>query len=1060
MTEAAEAPAAEQASDDDRRLSGDASVVMLWTLVSRITGFVRIAAAGAVLGPTILSNVYQSTTVLPNIAYNLLAGSLIVSLVVPAVVGHLERGDTRSAARLANSFLGVMLAVSAAVGLVLLLATPLIARLLSVGAGDDVGPETRRAVAYLLVLVVPQIACYGLASVGMAVQNARQRFGLAAAAPAVENLVAIASVVLFAAMGGGLVDIDNVTTAQLTLLGLGNTAAVVTHAVLQWWGAARAGVVLRPQMQWDHPELRALVRRSGPAVANAVAQALAYFVLILAANLVPGGVIAVQLAAQMTQLPVALGARPVTVALLPRLSLRRAMNDHLGFLTAYREGVWLVGLTALPAAAGLVALAPSIAAVISVGRMSSEGAVALVEVSLVALALSVLGITLAEVGRVVLFADGDYTTPAVASWIQVGVVLVGSGLAITIDEPVAMLAALGSASTLGTLVAGVIIQRRALRSIRSGWLLATTSARTAAITVVAIGLTGLWTRAVEATISVPALPLLAVGGSTGLALYGVLQYRYSAAFRRVIETVARPARALRPRLAPDDAMVVAGLGLLVVLNAMVVVVGWLVPLGIVALVVFVLVWRTPALATYLYVASVPFLAGMERGALVPQARPNEAVLAGLVGILMARGMWEVLLGRPLTFRPNRLDLALITFTGLGTAYPILWLLARGMSPESGDLLEPVVLVRLLMIYGMVRVTITTAEQIQRVITISLLAAGLVAVVAVVQGTGLLAAVGGEPLLLTFWGPADVLNTGRASATLASSLATGGYLAYSLALAVAWWGARPRTPELSTAGTGDSSRFPPAPAYLGPLAVLLFLGAMASGQFSSWLAVLIAGPVAAWQVGRLWPLMRLALPVTPVVVLAAFPVLAGRLSEFAGPFGLPRSWIGRIDNLTTFYLPPLLDGQQWILGVRPNSVLQAPEQWREEIFLESGYLWLFWVGGIPFFLAFVWLVVEAFRSALSARRTRPHPMATTTGATAVAALACLLAMTLLDKHIQLRGAGDLFMILLPLTLIGLSRPAGPDPEPEVEPRPESPRTRPGALVSEPSAPLRTPVGVGG
>ena len=49
----------------------------VWTLISRMTGLVRIVVVGAVLGATYLGNTYQAINSLPNlIYYQLLAGSL------------------------------------------------------------------------------------------------------------------------------------------------------------------------------------------------------------------------------------------------------------------------------------------------------------------------------------------------------------------------------------------------------------------------------------------------------------------------------------------------------------------------------------------------------------------------------------------------------------------------------------------------------------------------------------------------------------------------------------------------------------------------------------------------------------------------------------------------------------------------------------------------------------------------------------------------------------------------------------------------------------------------
>src|SRR5256712_11688796 len=62
----------------------DSTTVAAWTIVSRVTGLVKFAVIGAVLGPTFFGNTYQFTNSLPNLLYyGLLAGSPFSPLLVP-----------------------------------------------------------------------------------------------------------------------------------------------------------------------------------------------------------------------------------------------------------------------------------------------------------------------------------------------------------------------------------------------------------------------------------------------------------------------------------------------------------------------------------------------------------------------------------------------------------------------------------------------------------------------------------------------------------------------------------------------------------------------------------------------------------------------------------------------------------------------------------------------------------------------------------------------------------------------------------------------------------------
>jgi hypothetical protein len=247
------------------------------------------------------------------------------------------------------------------------------------------------------------------------------------------------------------------------------------------------------------------------------------------------------------------------------------------------------------------------------------------------------------------------------------------------------------------------------------------------------------------------------------------------------------------------------------------------------------------------------------------------------------------------------------------------------------------------------------------------------------------------LLSTYWtAPEDVAELSeRGGTTLASPIATGDYvvLALALLLALAVRGLAGRR-ELLVAG------------------MPLVAGTLAAGQFSTWAAAAVVGAAMLYQYPQLRRLAVRLLPLLGVAALIGLPALATRLSEFGDGFGVPRSWLGRWDNLVNFYLPGLGDWR-WVLGVGPDSVLAAPETWRDVIYLEYGYLQFLWVGGVPLLLAFGWLCVRVFRHA-GRLATRPDAV----GAYASALWAAwwmVLVLSVIDIHLVLRGAGELLFL---------------------------------------------------
>jgi putative peptidoglycan lipid II flippase len=172
---------------DLRRLAGDSHIVAAGILASRIAGFARISVTAAVLGPTYFANLFQTAAVLPNTFYSVLMGALTSALLVPPLVRRANQEGTDSVRRFANAALGVMTSVLLAAGILAIVLTPFLLKLvLSWSDGDQ---EKLLGIGLpLLLMVMPQTVLYAVAGVAAAVQQAHGRFGLSSAASTVENL--------------------------------------------------------------------------------------------------------------------------------------------------------------------------------------------------------------------------------------------------------------------------------------------------------------------------------------------------------------------------------------------------------------------------------------------------------------------------------------------------------------------------------------------------------------------------------------------------------------------------------------------------------------------------------------------------------------------------------------------------------------------------------------------------------------------------------------------------------------------------------------------------------
>jgi putative peptidoglycan lipid II flippase len=449
---------------DARNIAADSRTVASWTLISRVGGFIRMAAIAAVFGPTFFGNLFQSVLLVPYLLCELMAGSLIATLLGPHLVHAME--DRSSSARLARGFLGTILPFYAAMAIVIALVAPWFLWLLTLPVPDPAVRAQQIALGVpLLLLVLPQVVLYAVSAVAISVQQAHRRFAFAAAAPMIENVGTIIVLALSAAIFGIGFDVDNVSTAQLLLLGLGSTAAVGLHAAAQWWGAYRLGVTLIPRIGGRDERVRKAIRLALPSWGAALLNSLALFALLAASGDVPGGTIAFQIGMSFYNLPIALGAYPVAFAQSPLLSRHFARRNLDGFGATYSHSIRLVLFLTLPTCAIFIGIPHALAAVVSFGAMGQSSAMSLVAAVLSGLGFGIVGESLFVVARSAAFARLEAMTTLRAMLIRFAIIAAGIPIALSVPAPVVQLQILGLAYSVAAIAAAAYMTWRAAAAL-------------------------------------------------------------------------------------------------------------------------------------------------------------------------------------------------------------------------------------------------------------------------------------------------------------------------------------------------------------------------------------------------------------------------------------------------------------------------------------------------------------------------------------------------------------------------------------------------------------------
>ena len=417
-------------------------------------------------------------------------------------------------------------------------------------------------------------------------------------------------------------------------------------------------------------------------------------------------------------------------------------------------------------------------------------------------------------------------------------------------------------------------------------------------------------------------------------------------------------------------------------------------LALLALTVMVCVWKWPVLAAYLIIGLTPLTVGISRGAVLPLVRPNEAVDLLVGGTLALRGIVRLRTGQMPSIRFDRVELSLLLMAVTSSVVPLLWMLVRQEQISSADILYALVLWKFLGLYVIVRVSVSTDQQILRCLRLSVAAASVVALLAILQSLDLL----GVPRFLNDYyaysadlgGPAG----GRASSTLGLPAATADLMIYNLAIVSGLW-IRYRRHRL----------------LLSAAAALFVFGALAAGEFSSAIG-LVVGLICIAAVTNSPRLLTVFVPAGLIGSVLVWPVISKRLSGFQSPYGLPPSWLGRLNNLRTYFWPKLFSDWNFLLGVRPAARIAVPSQITGYVWIESGYTWLLWGGGIPLLASFIFFVVVTSRRGWLAARYGLGAASVAGTATFVAVCVVTVLMTF-DPHLTYRGAADAMFGLIAL-----------------------------------------------
>ena len=421
------------------------SLVTVLSAAAKVLGFVREQAMASALGAGALTDAYVVALTIPTVSYAFLS-TILLNAFIPVYSGCRARGEHERAARLAQTVAGCTLIASLLIALAGIALAPVLVRVLAPGFPSEVADLTTALTR--LLFVGTGIATLG--ALGGAALNSHGIFSLPAAAPAVQNTLAIAGVVFL--------------TRRLSVWGIayGTVAGAALGLAVQLGALKRTPLCSVGRVDLGDSAAVQVLRMSVPLVLGAIlAQSQTIVEKVLASGLPQGSLSALNYATKLALLPIATVVAAVSTVVFPRLGEQYGRKDCEGLARTVAGATLAVSAIVIPVAFAFAALSvPTIRVAYQRGAFGEESVITAAR-SLMFYAGWVVFSGISSLFAKVCYAMQDSLTPLVASALN-AVITVAA--AYVLVRPMAA-AGLALAASLGALAGAALLLHFLLRRL-------------------------------------------------------------------------------------------------------------------------------------------------------------------------------------------------------------------------------------------------------------------------------------------------------------------------------------------------------------------------------------------------------------------------------------------------------------------------------------------------------------------------------------------------------------------------------------------------------------------
>jgi len=383
---------------DSNRTSAISTVlVMCCTLVSRLLGFVRTAAIGALFGAGGAADVINLVFNIPNNLRKLLAEGALSTAFIPELSRQITADSTDGNSRkLTQSILGLQTLIIIPILLLVLIFPEQILFLFE--RFDD--PQKRELSIVLFRWIMPYLLFVSVSAIMMAVHNTHDRFFIPAATPIVFSICVIGSLLLGYEQWGAM------------SLGFGVLLGGIAQILIQYPSFRGLGYSLVPSVHFKDPAFKRIMRKWAPMLITSSLFAVNNQIAMLLASFLPDkSTSSLAYAIVFFQLPFGIFSASITTVLYPKMSRQAVSNDKEGLFESLSFGYRNLWALLVPSAMILILLGEPIVSIAFQRRAFTFGDTVLTSNVLAAYSLGMPFIGLFNITQRALYAMGEVRKP-------------------------------------------------------------------------------------------------------------------------------------------------------------------------------------------------------------------------------------------------------------------------------------------------------------------------------------------------------------------------------------------------------------------------------------------------------------------------------------------------------------------------------------------------------------------------------------------------------------------------------------------------------------------------